>query len=481
MHRTRTVVITTTLLLVTAGCGVASEQPDPRETAADDSWERGSEPWTGVILAGGADVTQSAHVSIDVVPELPAAAPAYYFVAPTPDDLERLAELHAGGPVEPGIMPGGSPDLIGFDAGDGWFHAHRDSLADDHLELLYDDWSWTQRSWRESPPPGVDDELLPCPAGTPVPAAIEHFLAPLGIDIQPTGRMECAGPITRVRFDVLLDGLRILGSGAYALVDAEGDVVEASAPFMTFAPLGDLELAPVAEVLRRLVDGPGTVPPMYRCSDPCVFSTRDASLALSAFRIGGLGHHDHTPSNVVPGRDEQLLLPVLRAPARGATDTLTRHLDAQSALALSSALLVDDPDHAEAAREADSRQTLPYVPGSSGCAGLHPTVLVCSSSFAVAVGEPVVLTLAGEANIPVGASECDLLLDLDTGDGRTYPAPPPRVGTLVSSRLVHSYDEAGTYTVTVHRASRCQQPAPGGGTEPEYDDSAHVTVTVTER
>jgi len=105
---------------------------------------------------------------------------------------------------------------------------------------------------------------------------------------------------------------------------------------------------------------------------------------------------------------------------------------------------------------------------------------VCGSAFVSRPGEPIVLTLEGEVNEPIGARECDPVLRIDTGDGQTRIAPPPRVGTLVSARVVHSYDEPGTYTVTAHRASRCKQPAPGGGTEPEYDDSARITVTVTD-
>ncbi len=44
---------------------------------------------------------------------------------------------------------------------------------------------------------------------------------------------------------------------------------------------------------------------------PCVYTTGDAAIALAAVTTGGIGNHDHTVANVVPGPDEQILVPVL--------------------------------------------------------------------------------------------------------------------------------------------------------------------------
>jgi len=72
------------------------------------------------------------------------------------------------------------------------------------------------------------------------------------------------------------------------------------------------------------------------------------------------------------------------------------------------------------------------------------------------------------------------VLTLDLGDGTTRIAPPPRSGTLVTARTVHTYDEPGTYTVVAHRASRCERPAEPGGSEPEYDDTYSLQVVVSD-
>lgn len=456
------VVVAVASSVLAAGCGGEPERPRAAETAgAAASWVRGSEPWRGVLLGGG-DAVPAPAVTLDVVPELPAAAPAYIVVAPTPDDLMELAERHAGAPVQPGTMPGASPDLLGFEAGDGWFMAHRGYLADDYVDLRGDSWSWTQRAWRENPPPEANAELVPCPVGTPVPAAVEDFFATLDIAIEPTGRMECAGRLTNVRLDVLLDGVRIVDSWGTALVDESGDVVGASAPFMTFAPLGDLELAPIGEVLRRLVHGPGTLGPTSSCPEPCEYSTRSASVALGLFRTGGLGSHDHTPNNLVPGPTDELVLPVLRAPATSPTDPSTG-IVALSAIALSSGLLVDDPSQADAARSVDLRQEIPSgEEATSGCAGPGGTLVVCSSSFVAVVGEPVILTVGGEVNEPIGARECDPILSLHTGDGPERTAPPPRTGTLVSARLAHvrqagQLHRHGASSVAMSAGRRCRR------------------------
>lgn len=96
-------------LLAVAACGEAGSGDDERApddvagTDDDRAWVRGDEPWRG-ILAAGTEVGPEG-VSVDGLPELPAAAPAYRYRPSAVEDLRAVAELYAGGPVEPGIMP----------------------------------------------------------------------------------------------------------------------------------------------------------------------------------------------------------------------------------------------------------------------------------------------------------------------------------------------------------------------------------------
>ena len=475
-------------LLAVAACGEADPAaPSPtdaeRTTAGADgaaeegAWVRGAEVWRG-ILSGGVP-GDPATVSIDGAPDLPAVAPAYRFLPSTVDDLRRVAERYAGGRVEPGIMPGASPDLVGFEVADGWFHL----LGSGTSSLLYSNWSWTDRSWREDPPDISLDFMVTCPPDTPVPASATDFFRTLGVEVVPNGRMDCVGEVVWARFDVLLGGLSVVGMTASAMVDADGRVVDATAPLMNFEPLGELELAPTAEVVRRLAYGPGQVPEDPACGDePCVYTTSDAALALAAVTTGGIGNHDHTVANAVPGQNVQLLVPVLRAGSTTplAANTGTPHL---SAIALSSALLVDDPGHADLARRADADAAVERVDvdgeRTNGCAGNGNLLFVCSSSFAAAVDQPLLITVGAEVNDPVGAADCSPVLTLDLGDGTTATAPPPRTGTLVTARTVHAYEEPGSYTVVAHRASRCGRTAEPGGSEPEYDDTFSLEILVS--
>ena len=479
-------------LLAVAACGEADPAaPSPtdaeRTTAGADgaaeegAWVRGDEPWRGILTAG-AEVGPEG-VSVDGWPELPTAAPAYRYRPSTVEDLRTVAELYAGGPVEPGTMPGGSPDLVGFEVADGWFHAYGGLFGPVTYPPLYSSWSWTDRRWREDPPDISLDVMMSCPADTPVPAEAIAFFRRLDLEVEPNGRMDCVEDVVWARFDVLLGGLPVVGTIALAMVDADGRVVDASAPFMTVEPLGELELAPTAEIVRRMAYGPGQVPEDPACGDqPCVYTTGAAELALAAVTTGGTGHHDHTVANAVPGPDEQILVPVLRAPSTTslAANTGTPHL---SAIALSSTLLVDDPAHADLARRADAGAAAEVadVDGerTNGCVGNGNLLFVCSSSLAPSVDQPLVITLGGEVNDPVGAADCMPVLTLDLGDGTTRIAPPPRSGTLVTARTVHTYDEPGTYTVVAHRASRCERPAEPGGSEPEYDDTFSLQVVVS--
>ncbi len=116
---------------------------------------------------------------------------------------------------------------------------------------------------------------------------------------------------------------------------------------------------------------------------------------------------------------------------------------------------------------------------TNGCAGNGNLLFVCSSTFAPSVDQPLVITVGAEVNDPVGGADCAPVLRLDLGDGTAATAPPPRSGTLVTARTVHAYDGPGTYTMVAHRASRCERPADGGGTEPEYDDTFSVQIVVS--
>ena len=150
-------------------------------------------------------------------------------------------------------------------------------------------------------------------------------------------------------------------------------------------------------------------------------------------------------------------------------------------LAISSALLVDDPAQAEAARRADATSAAPTAAGPACAAepAEYPVIAVCTSRLQPTAGVPILLTAHGERYEPVGATGCRPLFTLDPGDGTGEQPFLPRSGTLITARVAHTYLEPGTYTVVVRSASRCSTPAPPGGTEPEFDESARIVVTVT--
>lgn len=463
-------------VLVVAALGGCGIEAMPDEARRDRTVERGDEPWRGILLHPGSVLP--ATVAIDGTPTLPPSAPAYVVRQPTLDDLRDLAERHAGGPVEPGVMPGASPDLVGFATGDGWFLAHEGTFASGGAGASGATWSWADRAWRERPfdeAPSWNPD--PCPPATPVPDASEFF-AELGLAVVATGRLECAGPVVTAQVEAVIDGTLVVGMGGLVTADETGTIVEVSMPWLPVAPLGDLELAPVDEVLQRLARGSHPVWVAGGCPDPCALTTRAASISLAPVVNGGIGGHDHTVTNLVPGVVQTILLPALWA--RPIVDAPPAEaVGGQAALAVSSALLVDDPAEAETARDVDAAATMPTGPVQAACASREPWRLgICASHPTIAAGQPLLITVSGEVNDPVGATECSPLLEVEMGDGVTVTPPPPRAGTLVTSRFVHWYAEPGVYTVTAHRASRCTVTAEPGGTEPEYDETTQIEILV---
>lgn len=451
----------------------ASTTSDPVATtsAGETPGARTDEPWRGLLLGAGPSEQPSAVSGAAAA--LPGTAPGYRWRPPTVDDLRALADRHAGRPVEAQIMSGGDPELQSFETGDGWFMLPPHGAASPSAVT----WTWIDAAFRTDPS-GVDYETLAtCPAGTPVPVEALTFFTELGLEVAPDGQLECTGTAVRVRLESRVDGLPVVGVRGSAMV-LDGRVVDASMPLLTLEPLGELELAPAAEVVRRLAYGPGVVPSDPACEGTCAYDAAGAELVLGVVSSGGEGPHDHTVGHSVPGPDEPLLVPALRVMTSTAT---SRNLGvpSRSAVALSSALLVDDAADAALARQADEvAGAAAAAGGPSGCAGTAVPLAVCSSAFEGAAGDPVVLVSAGEVNDPVGASGCSPVLTLDAGDGTVRTAPLPRSGTLVSSRMVHVYEEPGTYTVTAHRASRCTSPASPGGSEPEYDETVQLRVLV---
>ena len=471
------------LVVLLAGCGAGGGgvgvdgEADSPDAIEQGTWVRGDEPWRGLLTTAGRP--ELGAISMDGMPSLPATAPAYRLLAPTKDDLQEIAETYAGGPVEEGIMPGGDPESVSFDAGDGWF-IDGGSLPVGARSFPMSTWSWVERLEREHPSDLSYEDLQTCPAGTPVPTVAAEFLGALGYEVVPNGRLECMGRGVRVWLQAHIDGLPVAGGTGVVLV-VDGRVVNAMMHFLKVEPLGELELAPVGEVVRRLAYGPGIVPEDPACGEQqCQFDTAQAELALAPLSTGGVGFHDHTVGNMVSGPDDFLIIPALRVATTTpmAPNTGIGH---RGAIALSSAVLVDDPANADAARRADESAAAAGLEAqpTNGCAGYAQTLAVCSSSFEVAAGEPVVITISGEVNDPVGGSECTPILTLDLGQGELRTAPPPRSGTLVTARTVHAYAEPGEYTVIAHRASRCEQPAGEGGLEPEYDEVEQIVITVT--
>lgn len=186
-----------------------------------------------------------------------------------------------------------------------------------------------------------------------------------------------------------------------------------------------------------------------------------------------VGGHDHIPGGVVESPPNQVLVPALRVLGVGDYQRMNTH---QGVLAISSALLVDDPAQADAARQADATSSEP-ADGARACSTAGGAA-VCTSQPSPATGAPVLLTAYGQRYEPGGASGCRPLFTLDPGDGSDPQSFLPRSGTVITARVTHSYAEAGTYTVVVRSASRCSTAASPGGTEPEYDYSARLTITV---
>lgn len=462
--------------LMLTGCGTEPE-PEPEPSPRDRTVQRADEPWRG-ILRGPAEDYRTA-VTADGEPMVPATAPAYVLRTPTLDDLRVLAERHVGRAVEPGVMPGASPDLVGYDTGDGWLQTATWTFDDVAFPgYLINTWAWMDRAWRErvvANPPSW--ESTPCPPGTPTPDAAA-FLGELGLAALPTGRLDCTGAIVHGYVYAVLDGVPLVQQLGMVTVDESGEIVEVTMPFLTVEPLGQLELAPAATVVRRLASGPETQPIDGWCAGPCPLTTRGASMALVALNNAGIGHHDHIPGGIVPGMAQTVLLPALRAvPADEAPPG--EAIGGAAAIAVSSALLVDDPADAAAAREVDAAVARLGGAETAECARIESAgVGVCASSPTGVSGEPLLITVSGEVNDPVGATECSPLLVVDMGDGVTVTPPPPRAGTLVTSRFVHRYAEPGVYTVTAHRASRCTVTAEPGGSEPEYDETAQIEILV---
>jgi hypothetical protein len=416
---------------------------------------------------------------------VPPTAPAYGLEPGRTEDLRALAERHAGGPVTEGLGPNLSPDLISFETGDGWFFAPPDLL--NGATWNGGGWSWNEAGWRNQtvhrPVPMTRGPCAAPPDARTERAALTFFDR-IGMPVEVVLPMEdCMGDLAIVFVVPLVDGLPLIGTngGAWgsALVDPSGTVLEAGGPLLRLTPIGDVELAPAGEVLRRLVHGPGRV--TGNCWDDCMLRTDGARLALAFGTNGGSGGHDHIPGGVVDALPSQVLVPAMLVPADGGTTSQNPSASHSGVLAISSALLVDDPAQAEAAGRADATSTDPPAAGPtcSSDPAAWPVIAVCTSQLRPAAGSPVLLTAYGERYAPVGASGCRPLFTLDPGDGTGAQAFLPRSGTLVTGRVAHAYAAPGTYTAVVRSASRCSTPASPGGSEPEFDLSAQIVVTVT--
>ncbi|MGI8694419.1 MAG: hypothetical protein ACR2JK_16225 [Geodermatophilaceae bacterium] len=460
------------LIAVLALLGACAPGPS-EQTAPRDPYEA----FRGILL----DDLELEHrsVVVDEIPELAETGPAYQVVPPSVADLRALAEAHAGGPVQPGLPPRATTgDLTGFDAGDGWFTFYTDFFG--QAGAVGESWSWVQEAWSASQIPQREAPVEgPCPAGTPLhEEAVRAFFKRLGIDVEIASGGYCIGKDIHVQLGLSVDGHPLLGPYAGATVNGAGEVVSASASLLHLKAIGDVPLAPVDEVLRRLVHGPGLV--SGTCHDSCSITTAGASLGLALVRNGGIGSgHDHTPGGIVDRPLLQTLLPALRLPATSVTSPEGRGALFSGVLAVSSAVLVDDPEDGDAARLADETSVV-YQSDAQSCIGnsLYEVGL-CVSNPAPVAGNPVLLTIDSERYEPVGASGCDPLVTLDPGDGTPATSFVPRAGTLLTGRVAHRYPEPGTYTVKVHAASRCEHPAPGGGTEPEYDYAEQLRIMVT--
>lgn len=298
------------------------------------------------------------------------------------------------------------------------------------------------------------------------------FFAGLGFEatVKPWLRY-CYGEFTSVELALTLDGLPLIGVHASAQLDGNGNLTAAFGPLWRLTPLGHVRLAPAEEVVGRLQRGPGLV--LGDCYDPdCTLRTRGAAIGLAYATTGGLGDgHDHIPGGIVDRPPSQVLVPALRVPGASANPRATH----RGVLAVSSAVLVDDPGQGDAAALADAAPTT--AERSPACTTGEGGLTICASRLRPEAGTPVVLTVFGERYEPVGAARCDPLFSL--GAGRGPQSFRSRSGTLITARVVATYDETGSYAITARAASRCREPSPGGGTEPEYDFTVELTVTVT--
>jgi hypothetical protein len=349
-------------------------------------------------------------------------------------------------------------------------------------------WSWYEAGWRNQtvhhPVPMTRGPCATPPAARTGRAALAFFDR-IGVPVDvvlPIG--DCMGDLAVVFVVPLVDGLPLIGTngGAWgsALVDPSGSVLEAGGPLLRLTPIGNVELAPAGEVLRRLVHGPGRV--TGNCWDGCTLHTDGSRLALAFATNGGSGGHDHIPGGVVDALPSQVLVPAMMVPADGGTTSQNPSASHSGVLAISSAVLADDPGQAEAARRADATSTDPTAagPACTSNPAAWPVIAACASRPQPVAGNPVLLTAYGERYEPVGASGCRPLFTLDPGDGSGAQSFLPRSGTLLTARVAHVYAEPGTYTVVVRSASRCSTPASPGGSEPEFDLSAQIVLTVRE-
>ncbi|MBA2555359.1 MAG: hypothetical protein H0V10_17050, partial [Geodermatophilaceae bacterium] len=297
-------------------------------------------PLSGILL--GADDLRPRSVNADAIPELPDTAPAYTVSLPTGEDLERLAEAYAGGPVVPEAFPLAQSQEPSFSTGDGWFaitpNGENDSYSAGRLT-----WSWLQESWFAARQTGGPE--IECPPAAAVDEIIFDFFSVLGMEVVPDGIRSCATKATRVSLDVLLDGLPVVGLHVEAVVDSTGTVVFAYAPLLVVRPLAEVALAPANEIQRRFVQGPGFLSGYYPCRS-CIWSPdEDRPLGLALTVDGGVGPHDHTPGGVVPGEPAVFLVPALHVTAdftwRGRGEVVSRGI-----VAVSSAELVADPAEA---------------------------------------------------------------------------------------------------------------------------------------
>jgi hypothetical protein len=460
------------LALVASGC---------LSTGSDSGSPDSYEALRGIVLNPGELSPRAAMVGDSF--SLPRTAPAYTLEPGRTEDLRALADRYAGKPVTEGLGPNFSPDLTSFDTGDGWFVAVID--AANSATSNGGGWTWYEAAWRNQTvyhPVPMTQGPCPAPPDARTERATLAFFERVGVPVELVrpDSWQCVGDLTIVVVSPLVDGLPVIGGFSSAWVDRSGTVVQAEGSLQRLTPIGEVELAPAGEVLRRLVQGDARV--AGNCTADCTLRTDDARLALVYATNGGSGGHDHIPGGVVDEPASRLLVPAVLAPGDASITGSLPAVSYSGALAISSALLVDDPAQAEAARRADATSTDPAATGPTCTADSaeYPVLAVCTSRTQPSAGVPVLLTAVGERYEPVGADGCEPLFALDPGDGTGPQSFLPRSGTLITARVAHTYAEPGTYTVVVRSASRCSTPASPGGSEPEFDLTAQITVTVTE-